>query len=108
MTEINQDFTMYPGEDKIITITIPGVNLTGAQSIEWVLNLRTPLSKTVGSGIVVTDPTNGILQITLDSADTELVVGAFEHECRIKDVSGLESVVTTGLANIKKSTTVTV
>jgi len=67
MATVN-DFQIYRGEDVTVTVTISGTNITG-----WNLKfyiLQTTISKTVGSGITITDGVGGVFTITLARADT--------------------------------------
>lgn len=116
MTAIDQDFVLWQGEDKTITVDLEdgdGVaygsttGLTFSWRVSESKDISTALiSKTSGSGI-----TNGTSQITIDvaSADTEtLPANTYYHECRVVDGSSKEDVVFVGKLIIKASTTKTV
>jgi hypothetical protein len=121
MTKINQDFTMWQGEDLtlIVPITSAGaaVSLTGATAVRWFLfsgrsvTVSAPtasLTKTLGSGIslVNVSDTNDGVQITIDTNDTDdLTHGIYYHECRVIDSANDEQVVFVGNMHLKKSRT---
>ena len=109
MTKQNQDFLMWSGDDKTITVTVYDnddvvVDITGA-TITWELSLNVDsaalISKTVGSGITLSDPTNGVFTITLDPTDTDSLSGRYYHEAEITDSSGDISTALIGHATIK-------
>jgi hypothetical protein len=72
-TTANIEF--YKGEDDVLTVSMsPATNITG-WTIKFTVrkNYNDPtalITKTVGSGITVTDATNGVFTITIASADT--------------------------------------
>jgi len=91
------DATLIQETDIILTITVTDgngsvVDLTGA-SITWGLqnkrNSIIVLTKEVGSGVTITDATNGIYTVTLTDADTSDLIGCFMHGSKIVDVGGL-------------------
>lgn len=69
----------FIGEDRIFQFTVKDANsatidITG-WAITWELRASTDaasalLSKSVGSGINLTDPTNGVLEVHINRADT--------------------------------------
>ena len=59
------------------------------------------LSKSIGSGIAVTDVPNGILEITIDPADTDALAGDYYHELQMTQ-GGNISTVLYGQATIVK------
>lgn len=109
MTKQNQDFLMWSGDDKVITVTVYDnddnvVNITGA-TITWQLSQNIDssalITKTVGSGIALSDPVNGQFTITLEPADTASLAGRYYHEAQITDSSGDISTGLVGHATIK-------
>lgn len=103
------DFTMFAGDTKILQVTVRDaassvVDITG-MLIRWQLaktvKATEPLvAKAVGGGIVITDPTNGRFEVTIDPDDTLELSGHFYHEVEVND-AGTISTVLTGKATIK-------
>jgi hypothetical protein len=107
MTQINQDIELYAGDDKEIISTVYDddgnvVSLSGLTAAQWILKKRAKdvneiLSKTLGSGIVVTSASAGILTTTLNSVDTQTMdPGTYYHELRIKNASSKTGTVLVG------------
>lgn len=69
-------FTIHRGEDLNVQITMsPVIDITG-WAITFTMRkqigyLPIAVQKTVGFGVTLTDPTNGIFVVHLDSADTK-------------------------------------
>ena len=110
MTYASQDILIYSGDDKVITVTVYDnddaiVDITGV-TITWQLSQNVSsaalITKTVGSGITLSDPTSGVFTITLDPADTNSLSGRYYHECEITDSSSDVSTGFVGHATIKK------
>lgn len=89
------DVQMVSGDTKILNITAKtssgtAINLTGV-AIIWSLFPSTGgtalLTKSVGSGISITDPSNGVFQVTLNPTDTASLEGLYQHEAQITDVT---------------------
>lgn len=113
MTSENQNFEMYEGEDKTLTITVvdvagAAVNLTDA-TIKWQVKRNvddtSPLiEKTTAGGITITDAEGGVFTIALADTDTANLGGeGYHHEAEVTDVSGNISTVTRGVMTIKKA-----
>jgi len=70
-----------------VTLTRGGaaLNIAGA-SIRYVADLFTVVTKTVGSGITITDGAGGVFLIEIDAADTsgQNTNQRVLHECRIQ------------------------
>jgi len=103
------NLSIYAGETRTLVVTVTdqdgvAVDLTGAD-ITYIANLPTPLTKTVGSGVTVTDAASGEFEIALTQADT---VGydanvRVQHECKIL-TSGAEVLVAfTGTLTVSDS-----
>lgn len=109
---VASNFDMFSGNTKVIKVVVRDqddaiVDLSGATAT-FVL-MRAPgqsaiISKTVGSGIVITDAVNGLLEITIDPADTEPLRGAHSHELEITDAGGRKSTVLFGTITIMVNT----
>jgi len=104
----------YSGDDLELVVTIQdengaGLDITSA-TVTWVLkrniNSTALVTKTVGSGIVLTTPASGIITISIDPADTAAVFSAegkpFYHEIELTDVSGNVTTVLFGTFEVKK------
>lgn len=79
------------GDDHTLEITT-GEDLTGATAITW--RLATPggvlaVSKDLDGGVTVqSPPTDGIVEVRLDSADTLALKGPYRHETEVFDADG--------------------
>jgi hypothetical protein len=117
MTDEGQNFEMYAGESKVLTVTVKDeaaalIDLTGV-SIEWIVkrfedDVTGLITKTVGHGITLSNQVTdkGEFTITLAPADTESLGGAsYYHEAEVTDVGGNVSTVTRGIMTVKKSLT---
>lgn len=89
------DFIMVSGDSKVLNITVTdsadaAVDLSDVNAAEWSLYLSSALvTKTLGSGITVTDAVNGIVQVTIDPADTEeLKGGEYKHGIQLTTSTG--------------------
>lgn len=118
MTKIDQNFTMWQGEDVVITAPVTNaggtaVSLAGATAALWrvyetVTASTVSLSKTLGSGIALVDSagTDDAVQITIATGDTDsLDPGKYYHECRVVDSSNKEQVIFVGSLILKRSRT---
>lgn len=111
MTKENQNFTMWSGDDKTLEVTVVDENgsvqdITG-MTIDWHLARKVTTSALVqkatgGSGIVISDGSAGVFQITLSAADTDDLSGKYYHEAQVTDSSGNISTVTVGTITINR------
>lgn len=87
---------IFPGEDVTITFTVTGVDVTG-----WAMSFAVgTVTKTVGSGVTLTDPTNGVLTVTLAAADTT-TLGAGDKDFKLRRTdSGSNAVVAHGTLRV--------
>lgn len=117
MTSENQDFEMYAGESKVITITVNDaagdpVDLSGA-TIKWAVKVNpddaeATITKNSGEdgGIEILDQETkkGQLTITLAPADTEEKGGvSYCHEAEVTDSEENVSTATRGMMRVKKA-----
>lgn len=111
LATIGQNFEMIAGEERILAITVTEVggaikNLSDFTA-KWVVTKfgtdHTPLiTKSLGKGIVITDVSNGKIQITLTPEDTKSLNGAYYHELIITStIDGLSEEVLDGTARIE-------
>ncbi len=110
MTATGQNFEMFQGDTKVITIPVTNVDgsvldLTPYDEINWVVYKPTTkeivLSKTLGGGITVPAPLDGNLEISIVPTDTENITPMlYSHECEIKSGGTIVSTITTGTIKI--------
>lgn len=110
----NQHFEMISGDTATITVTVDDgaggvVDLTGA-TVTFAMSKDKPgsrfnatakITKTVGDGVTLTDPTNGVMTVALDAADTDDLSGRYHYEIEVTDTSSNVATVTTGIITIK-------
>lgn len=103
-----QDFTMYAGETKTLSVTgivnvATGalVDFTGATPIKWVMYRAGVLvvSKTLGAGITVAGL--GALTIVTGLNSVTGLSGEYEHECRATLSDGTTATLFVGSATFK-------
>lgn len=116
MTISGQNFEIYQGDNKVVIITVYDENdaildLTGYSAV-WCAYNQSLSDKVIikstlpGEGITIPSPTNGQLQITLDSIDTEnLNPKTYGHQCEIENAGGSHSTVTVGYMKVNRSIT---
>lgn len=111
------DDALHAGDDATITITVTEdgtadgavVDISGATAITWGLetDASTPvrqITKTLGSGITVTDGPNGVFEVQIDAADTaSLSAGKYKHQARVTYSGGDKETVIQGAAVIVAS-----
>lgn len=105
---IPQNFEWTSGDDLPFEIEVTDQNdvaedLTGA-SITWAMARRPTssilLTKTVGSGITITDAVNGLFLVKLDAADGENFRGDYYHEAEVVFASGDKRTVARGTISV--------
>lgn len=105
---IGVNIQFFKGEDITIEDVITGVDITSWSitfSIRETFADDVLISKTVGSGITLTDPTNGKLQIVLSDDDTNLLSSRnYVYDVKRMD-AGSEAVLTYGILTIQESVT---
>jgi hypothetical protein len=111
---------LFTGKDKVLAFTVVdsagvAVNITG-WALRWVLELKPfpgrstgwLVSKTVGSGISITDGAGGVCQVTIDDTDTDTFDGSdtpdYYHELTRTD-AGNEDVLAYGPVVLRQSPT---
>lgn len=113
MADINQNFSIYVGDDMDVDYDIgpdtAGLNLNTAQQLTWkayaqtlgIPNKTTALiNKTKTVGITITDPTALLFTVHLSPADTAGQNGNLYYEVKIVDVDGKVSTPTIGLMTV--------
>jgi hypothetical protein len=113
MTDVNQNFSLYVGNDTDVDFDIgpddTGMNLAFAQSLTWKAydqTLGVPdmsaavISKASGSGIAINDPLLLKITVSLNNTDTAELNGNYYHEIKVVDVAGKVTTTTTGLMTV--------
>ena len=106
------DFDFFSGEDVTVRFTVTNqdvtpnapLDLTGL-SLQFIFNDKTrSLTKSVGSGITITDATNGIFTVTLTNSDTDNIIRDtdIEYEARVT-TAGRTSTLKQGCFRVKRS-----
>lgn len=112
----DQDFSMKSGDSKNIFITIKDsdgvvVDVTNFTAFTWSMSALEPdgkfsstvtLSKSLGSGITVSDGLNGIIKVRLEEADTESLDGLYYHETEGVSATPDTGTTTTGTLTIDR------
>lgn len=109
---VPSNFEMFSGNTRVLKVAVLDqdevkVDLTGATATFVLMPAPgqvATLTKTVGSGIVITDALNGLLEITLLPADTDPLRGTFAHELEVTDAVARKTTVLFGTVNIKVNT----
>jgi len=109
MASTGQNFSMYQGETRVVTVTIPsGVTVSSTDAIKWVMATAAGVAlvtKTQAGG-GIGNRTSTTFDIYLYPADTVNVVnGEHIHEARVTNADGDECVVTVGTVSLSKSIT---
>lgn len=115
MTEVNQNFTMYAGDNKLLLYTIKGdsgqtLDVSTLTSAQYVIK-QYPDSSTKlvdkdypSDGIAIANGPEGIISVSLQPADTkDLNPGEYYNELRIV-LFGSTSTVAIGTIKIKPTT----
>jgi len=107
---LEQTFSLFSGNDAKLSVTLTdadtgeALNLTGTLELVWALAKNAQatalLTKTLGAGVVITDASAGIVEVTLDAADTEPLKGTFYQEMRLTNSVGKKSTLLYGEVEI--------
>jgi len=113
MVKEQQDFTMFSKNRIVLSVSVTDdddipVNLTSYPQIHWFMMNRPhsstwSISKSVGSGVSVSDAPNGIFIVTLTGSDTAGKTGSFYHEALLIDDNSQSYTITIGTAKLRKS-----
>jgi hypothetical protein len=102
------NFDMFSGNNKQLVVTVldaPNgsvVDITGATAVKWQLfhaaaaSTDPVISKTLVSGITLSDPTAGQFTVLLSSTDTAGLSGKYYYEAEVTDVSSRKETVASG------------
>ena len=113
MTFTGQNLELYKGKDRIIEVIVEDgyggrLDIDGSTFI-YVVYKPTPgtivLSKTTASGIILTVPASGVMEITLVPEDTQNLLGQYNHEGEITTPTGKQDVIFTGYFKVFDSKT---
>ncbi len=103
--------TLWSGDDYSINIHILDMrrhakSVTGS-TLRWLLacndHASPLLTKSEGDGITLTDASEGLAVLTLDSADTENLCGGYYHELKLIDGDGKIRTIAYGLVHIQSN-----
>ncbi len=93
MTNTTVYFRLFIGDDQNLNVTVLDddgniVDITSASAIDWTMSAdefaSAVISKSLGSGITITDGPNGVFRVTLDTTDTEsLDSGTYYQKSRV-------------------------
>jgi hypothetical protein len=105
---LNQNFQLFCGEDKLITVDMTGYDLATVSSLTWKLALSPYavnedilLTKVQSSGIAVSGTS---IEITIDAADTiDIKPDLYYHELKLVEADGKIKVAMTGNVVLRKS-----
>lgn len=118
MTTTNDLVRIYANTKRILEFTITdGDNNDaplglGGLTIEWALSKvtargyeaqATVFKSTAGAGVTVTDAPGGKLEVTLDPADTQGLIGDYHQELEVFDGTGAGVVVAVGTVEIRRN-----
>lgn len=106
---ITSDSEFFLGEDKTLTFTVTGQNITG-WSLSWMLKRKASdtdalakITKTTADGIALTTPLSGICTVSVADTDTDsLRADIYWHELKRTD-AGFETVLTYGTCELVQS-----
>jgi hypothetical protein len=108
----SNDLTMNSGDTKIISVVVRNSNgslqdISNA-AIKWQLaryvNSIALVTKSISSGIMITDAANGVFQITISPLDTDGLGGKeYYHEAEIKLADGTVSTIISGTVTMVKT-----
>jgi len=103
--------TIFKGEDKTLNVILkPPTDISTWTNISFTVrkaktDSTAKITKTVGSGITITDTTNGVVQVALADTDTENLTAGI-HYWDIKRMDpGSEVVLAYGPINIEQGIT---
>ena len=104
-----QNVTLYAGDDAAFGVPVldetgaplPLIGASFAYTIATDEGETALVTKTVGNGVTVTDPANGLLTIAIGHADTLTFLGPMWHQLVMTDASGDVSTLMTGTLTFK-------
>jgi hypothetical protein len=105
---LNQNFQLFCGEDKLITVDMTGYDLANISSLTWKVALSPYsvdedilLTKEQSAGIAVSGTS---INITVDAVDTaDIHPDLYYHELKLVEADGKIKVVMTGNIVLRKS-----
>jgi hypothetical protein len=105
-----QNYEIFSGDTAVFNVVVYDENgavkdITGATARFVMVRKigQTPVvDLTTAAGIVLTDPTNGALRITVQAGITAALSGSYRHELEVTDVAGRVSTVAFGTVAVKR------
>jgi len=100
------------GDTKVLTVTVAigivPVDLTGLKAAKFLIKRAVTdddtvalITKTLGSGVTVTDAIHGVMQVALSATDTSVVGENLSCAVKIKDASDGITTVDLGTINLR-------
>jgi hypothetical protein len=106
----NQDFDFYVGDNALVNIQIKTddgkpKDIAGAKCT-WkmidAISCMTVTEKIIGNGVTITDGINGLLSISLATAETsKFSPGRYSHVATVTDLAGNVCTVTVGTLTVR-------
>jgi hypothetical protein len=113
MVKEQQDFTVFSKNHMIMSVSVVDdndapVNLGGYSDIKWFMmerptSVNYEITKSLTSGIAVTDAANGIFTVELSSSDMASTSGSYYHEAILIDPASQSYTIMVGTVKVKKS-----
>jgi hypothetical protein len=107
MPKTGQNIEIEQEDSKIIQVTVYDqsnsiLDLSGYTVLWKVFKNKDSimLTKTIGNGITLTNPTEGVFEILVSSIDTQNLLGKYFHSCKIIDGLGNTSKIFSGYFNV--------
>jgi len=115
MTKMKQDFELYQGETKIVTINVDAADGTPKSLTSGTITFRAVRvthnghilpsleKKDADITLVDVDGTNDGVRFTILPEETRELMGEYEHETRAVDATGQEAILALGKMTVKHS-----
>ena len=108
MTKTGQNVEIYQGDFRVLEILILDENdlPRDITNCTFIWNVYKPsadfiyIEKTTASGIIITNASGGLIEITLNPEDTATMLGQYNHECELVDPNSRPFTVTTGFFRV--------
>lgn len=110
MTFFNQDFAIFPGDDRTLRVTtydtdgVAKKDISSATVIDWLFKWPGgSILKQLASGITITDGPNGVFEITLASGDTSTMTKGIGYHQATMTLGGKHATIMDGRGTIMES-----
>jgi len=113
MTFTGQNVTVYQDTNRTLEVTVYDADGAPLPISGYYFNYvvykpttgQVVITKTVGSGITITDGDNGIFEVDLVPAELTPLLGQYNHECGSITPAGSDNVIFTGYFKVIASKT---